>query len=490
MMKFSLSNIIKSTILLEGRLENVVKKYADEMNQSDIEVIEYLSKEDPSGNNKYLDWMTKVYLGLTNEMELDYKILNTVKKFHQNISRIPNKDINSYATIKDLKIAVDEAIRKAYTKKAKKNVMKIFEDDDILVLAPLSIEASCKYGSGTKWCIASTNNEMVGNPHFADYTQHSNFYFLINKNMTPENNRRDYKYALQFKRNKDVGALTWWDAQDDPHEVKPSWVTDEVLKTIISKNPEVSKKLLQSSIKDFIEEPRISKYGEFREFLTDEQKKRVIDELIKKGLNTSFFGVLENDLSYHQMKVLLNSFTGLSPIKVRDFHKFKKYLDEKQLLSLLESNVPSLLEDSSVLNWIDENYPTEFKNNLMNKLGDQIKKLPKDLTNKLLFKKWEMSDEELEAVEETSYYVFLSSGDWDSGERKNFIDSLVKVDKLDPNSHRTLNMMKMRKQFQPATKMYGLKTTAGLLDDYVGMSDDQIDEPILKSIKEKAIELR
>ena len=186
----------------------------------------------------------------------------------------------------------------------------------------------------------------------------------------------------------------------------------------------------------------------------------------------------------------MNSFTGLSPIKVRDFHKFKKYLDEKQLLSLLENNVPSLLEDSSVLNWIDENYPTEFKNNLMNKLGDQIKKLPKDLTNKLLFKKWEMSDEELEAVGETSYYVFLSSGDWDSGERKNFIDSLVKVDKLDPNSHRTLNMMKMRKQFQPATKMYGLKTTAGLLDDYVGMSDDQIDEPILKSIKEKAIELR
>ena len=44
-MKFSLSNIIKSTILLEGRLENVVKKYADEINQSDIEVIEYLSEK-------------------------------------------------------------------------------------------------------------------------------------------------------------------------------------------------------------------------------------------------------------------------------------------------------------------------------------------------------------------------------------------------------------------------------------------------------------
>ena len=145
-MKLNLSKILNSTILLEGRLENVVKKYADRMDQSDIEVIEYLSKEDPSGNNKYLDWMTKVYLGLTNELPTDEEILDLVKSFHQNLSRIENKDINSY-TFKELEVVVDEAVRKAYTKKAKKNVIKVFENDDILVLAPLSIEASCKYGS-------------------------------------------------------------------------------------------------------------------------------------------------------------------------------------------------------------------------------------------------------------------------------------------------------------------------------------------------------
>ena len=46
------------------------------------------------------------------------------------------------------------------------------------------------------------------------------------------------------------------------------------------------------------------------------------------------------------------------------------------------------------------------------------------------------------------------------------------------------------KQFQPATKMYMIKTTRGLLDDYVGMSDSDIDDPILDSIKQRAVEVR
>ena len=35
-----------------------------------------------------------------------------------------------------------------------------------------------------------------------------------------------------------------------------------------------------------------------------------------------------------------------------------------------------------------------------------------------------------------------------------------------------------------------IKTSGGLLDDYVGMSDEEIDDPILDSIKQRAIEIR
>ena len=238
-MKLNLSKILNSTLILEGRWEDVIKKYNPQ--GSDIEVIDYLSREDPSGNNKYLDWMTKIWMGHTKELPTDEEILNLVKNFHQNLSRIKNKDINSYTSFKELGVVVDEAVRKAYTKKAKKNVIKVFENDDILVLAPLSIEASCKYGAGTKWCIAATNNQMVGNPHFESYTKHSSFYFLINKKMTKEENPREYKYALQWKRSGD--EFTWWDAQDDSHSVAPNWVTDEVLEAV-KQNGEKGKKNL------------------------------------------------------------------------------------------------------------------------------------------------------------------------------------------------------------------------------------------------------
>ena len=174
------------------------------------------------------------------------------------------------------------------------------------------------------------------------------------------------------------------------------------------------------------------------------------------------------------------------------FDLIKSYLSKEQLSNTLKSSL-GLLEEDEVLRWIDDNFSHKYKNTLMNKIIEQvggIKKLYSNLSNSLILKKWAMTEEELERELETSYYAFLSSGDWDTGQRENFIDSLVKIDKLDPSSHKTLNMMKMRKQFQPATKMYMIKTTRGLLDDYVGMSDSDIDDPILDSIKQRAVEVR
>ena len=48
-MEFNLSQILESTILLEGRKEDAIKKYGEEHK----ELIEMLSSVDPSGNNKY-----------------------------------------------------------------------------------------------------------------------------------------------------------------------------------------------------------------------------------------------------------------------------------------------------------------------------------------------------------------------------------------------------------------------------------------------------
>jgi hypothetical protein len=93
-----------------------------------------------------------------------------------------------------------------------------------------------------------------------------------------------------------------------------------------------------------------------------------------------------------------------------------------------------------------------------------------------------MSPEERTKHGSTSFYVFLSDPDA-------FVNKLVKVDPLDPESYRVINMMKLRKQVQPNTSMYGIKTESGLLDDYIGQTSNDIPESVLGNIKEKAVKI-
>ena len=108
-----------------------------------------------------------------------------------------------------------------------------------------------------------------------------------------------------------------------------------------------------------------------------------------------------------------------------------------------------------------------------NKLITQIVKL---------FKKWSMTPEERERHGATSFYVYLSTPE-------EHVNSLVKVDPLDPESYRTINMMKLRKQVQPNTSMYGVKTNAGLLDDYIGKNSESIPGDIIDMLKEKSTQI-
>jgi hypothetical protein len=93
-----------------------------------------------------------------------------------------------------------------------------------------------------------------------------------------------------------------------------------------------------------------------------------------------------------------------------------------------------------------------------------------------------MSPEEREKHGQTSFYVFLSNPDA-------YVENLVKVDPLDPEAYRTINMMKLRKQVQANTSMYGIKTDAGLLDEYVGKSSSAMDDYVIDSIKERATKI-
>ena len=157
-MKFKLSQILESTILLEGRREDVIKKYGEQH----TDLVNVFVENDPSGNNKYLDWMVKTAL----ENESVDSIIKVINDFHRLLPRIKNKDINSYKTLSDLKFVVGEAIEAEEEKQVSKQAKKIYEDEDGVIYAPFTVQASCKYGAGSKWCIAGKSDSRGLNTYF------------------------------------------------------------------------------------------------------------------------------------------------------------------------------------------------------------------------------------------------------------------------------------------------------------------------------------
>jgi len=466
-MKLKLKQILESTILLEGRKEDAIKKYGEE----NTELIEYLSNSDPSGNNKYLDWMVKRILDTVVDVDAD-ELLRVVTDFHRLLPRIKNKDINSYSTYEELVKEVDEAKAKEEEKKVSKQAKKIFEDDTAVIYVPFTVQASCKYGKGSKWCIAGTGNPDGLNNYFDDYSKHSNFYFLINKKMEP--NTKHYKYALQWKF-EGGDNLTWWDAEDASHSSPPSWVTSDMMSAIKEFNPVHKKLKLSVQLNAFIESPSYDLFPKFMDMMTPEQITKVVDKIISKGdLNAEAFRKLSPHLTDNQKIDFITKYV-VGNVNVSDYKSMRDNLNKEQTLTLLKFN-PSILNNYDIMKTFDSDFTDDEKYKLSKELD--LKQI-NNTDSKVLLKKWSMTEEERSRHNTTSFYVFLSTPE-------DFVEKFVKVDPLDPESYRTINMMKLRKQVQSDANMYGVKTSGGLLDEYVGVTTSSIPEDIIELLKRES----
>ncbi len=205
---YSLNKI--SDLLLEGRKEDILKKYGIDKETTDV--INYFSDKDPSGNNKYLEWMFKNWAGLGKNRDyspLDEEVVDVIELFHKNVQRIQNKDINSYSFLK-LKETVKEAEEKRKMSELKKEVKKqktvIYDDDRWLVVSPHSWKASCYYGAGTKWCVTAKDTST----HWDNYSKNSTFFYIIDKTKTKKNKY----YKVAYRQLKREGKFELWDAED------------------------------------------------------------------------------------------------------------------------------------------------------------------------------------------------------------------------------------------------------------------------------------
>ena len=251
-----LSKIIVENILLENRVKDIKKRYPELADSTgEYPIIDYFAANDPSGNNKYLDWMVKAMLhkptietimSEVGDYEDDtsnvaaYFIVDLVKKFHNLLPYLVTKDSNgkeegttdlyqykftdgemiNYLRF-DLERATERKKVKDELKDAQENSDKIYKDSNWLVVRPNTWEASCIYGAGTKWCTASKSS---GN-HFKRETNRNFLIYVIDKNLSSDNVK--YKVAWQIPYRKSYSDIIFddgmindsvvklWNAKDD-----------------------------------------------------------------------------------------------------------------------------------------------------------------------------------------------------------------------------------------------------------------------------------
>lgn len=116
---------------------------------------------------------------------------------------IVNNDVTSYKSFNEIEQAISLAEIKLIDKELEKQIIKIHEDDEWLLLKPLSLEASMKYGASTKWCTTSE-----GGKYFANYSKWGILIYCLNK-------KTGYKFA-SFKnldRDRD-NEFSFWNPAD------------------------------------------------------------------------------------------------------------------------------------------------------------------------------------------------------------------------------------------------------------------------------------
>jgi hypothetical protein len=237
-MKNLIRNILLEQLLIENRKQKLTdywvstlkkgkysyKSEEDIRNEVDT-VINYLSTYDPSTNNKYLGWFLKQVYDYGMSM-FDSQMHEDVKYYNDNLNRITPefletlkglqhlsvsyrvdepkilknpKDINSFSVKYSLnffnKVLQDFKTKSQLKKEDEesKKVVKLYESPDVLVVSPLTVQSSCKYGAGTKWCTAAKEENA-----FDYYNKFSLLVYVIPKHpITPGT-----KLAIQIPFNQ------------------------------------------------------------------------------------------------------------------------------------------------------------------------------------------------------------------------------------------------------------------------------------------------
>lgn len=189
-----------------------------------IDLIEVLAENDPTNSNKYLPFMIKQAETWVDWLKEELKtatfkeMFDIIKEFEELSQKnlLENKDIYSYKSNQEIVDTIKLAREKVTKSQVKKfETVTIFEDDNFLVIQPLTSRSSNVYGKSTKWCVAANDHDFKR--YFNQYTENGVLVFVIDKRVKEEETRNNIYSKVAFHNDKTKtgqSATTIWDSKD------------------------------------------------------------------------------------------------------------------------------------------------------------------------------------------------------------------------------------------------------------------------------------
>lgn len=273
-MKTLLKQLIKEELNLvlinlnEGRFEDVALGFPEFKDT-------ILWFKENNLNSKYIKWLAKQFtVNGFSEQEIDKEDLLELLNNFDNLSekkQILNKDINSYKSLYDLTNLVEFELENLKSKELNKSKEKdyetIYSDGDWLVTQPNSMEASCKLGLNTKWCVSATKGDNA----FGNYIRQGIKILFIQDRKTSK------KYAITYNKHK--GQILMFDEQDNQ-------IDSSIIGSLL---PENVIKLLNSNLKTNALSKGYKLKDDNGTFLyiseTSQSIKETLEEAVKNGIN-------------------------------------------------------------------------------------------------------------------------------------------------------------------------------------------------------------
>lgn len=177
-------NSSKDQLIKRFETDNrVPNHYRDKLANGDVakNLISHFADIDPSRKKIYVQWIINMYLKNSMLEDID-KLKTGLVLFDKFKQKLQNKDINRYKSINSLLIAVDEFKDEEYisVKQAKAQVKNdeveyIINTPTFKVLIPKTHKASCMYGSNTKWCTTTKDDDT----YFEQYSSDGPLYIIL-----------------------------------------------------------------------------------------------------------------------------------------------------------------------------------------------------------------------------------------------------------------------------------------------------------------------